>query len=48
MKKYKVIKPFFKLSEQKNYIVDDIIDLRKEEYSDMLEYVEEIKEKVKK
>ena len=48
MKKYKVIKPFFKLSEQKNYIVDDIIDLSKEEYSDMLEYVEEIKEKVKK
>jgi hypothetical protein len=27
MKKYKVIKPFFKLSEQKNYYIDDTIQL---------------------
>ena len=27
MKKYKVIKPFFKLSEQKNYSIGDTIEL---------------------
>ena len=43
MKKYKVIKPFFKLSEQKNYFLNDTIELTKEEFERMFEYVEEIK-----
>ena len=43
MKKYKVIKPFFKLSQQKNYFVSDTIELTKEEFERMFEYVEEIK-----
>ena len=30
MKKYKVIKPFFKLSEKKNYKIGDEIELSKE------------------
>ena len=48
MKTYKVIKPFFKQSEQKNYFVDDTIELTKEESEVMFEYVVEIKEKSKK
>ena len=48
MKNYKVIKPFFKLSEQKNYYIDDIICLTKEEYESISDYVIEVKEKAKK
>lgn len=48
MKKYKVIKPFFKLSEQKNYYIDDVIELTKDEYEAIFDYVTEIKEKAKK
>jgi hypothetical protein len=49
MKKYKVIKPFFKLSEQKDYYIDDIIELSDEDGKAMDWYVvlNEIK-KVKK
>jgi hypothetical protein len=43
MKKYRVIRDFYKLSEQKNYFIDDTIDLTKEEFESMFEYVEEIK-----
>ena len=45
MKKYKVIKPFFKLSEQKNYFIDDIIELTGDEAKAMDWYVVEIKPK---
>jgi hypothetical protein len=48
MKKYNVIKEFFKLSEQKHYNVDDTIELTKEEFEAMKEYVVEVKEKAKK
>ena len=34
--KFKVLKPFFKLSEQKNYEVDETIDLTKEDAEAML------------
>ena len=40
MKKYKVIKPFFKLSEQKNYNIDDIIELTSEDANNMIDYLE--------
>ncbi len=45
MKKYKVIKPFFKLSEKKNYAIDDIIELSPEDAKAMDWYVVEIKTK---
>lgn len=48
MKKYKVIQDFYKLSEHKNYFAGDTIELNKEDYDRMFEYVEEIKEKAKK
>jgi len=44
MKKYKVIKPFFKLSENKNYAIDDVIELTPEDAKAMDWYVVEIKE----
>lgn len=44
MAKYKVIKPFFKLSEKKNYSIDDEIELSKEDAKAMDWYVVEIKE----
>ena len=48
MKKYKVIKPFFKLSEQKNYSIDDIIELSDLDAKAMDIYVNEIKKDAKK
>ena len=55
MKKYKVIKPFFKLSEQKNYSIGDTIELSDLDAKAMdLDakamdiYVKEIKKEVKK
>lgn len=48
MKKYKVIKPFFKLSEQKNYVIDDEIELSDEDAKSMDWYVVAIKEETKK
>ena len=39
MKKYKVIKPFFKLSEKKNYEIDDTINLSDEDAKAMDWYV---------
>lgn len=45
MKKYKVIKAFFKLSEQKNYFIDDIIELSNDEAKAMDWYVVAIKDK---
>lgn len=44
MKSYKVIKPFFKLSEQKNYYINDTIELSIEDAKAMDWYVVEIKE----
>jgi len=44
MKKYKVIKAFYKLSEQKNYAIGDIIELSNEEAKSMNWYVVEVKE----
>lgn len=44
MKKYKVIKSFFKLSEQKNYYIDDTIELSIEDAKAMDWYVVEIKQ----
>ena len=44
MAKYKVIKPFFKLSEKKNYFINDEIELSKEDAKAMDWYVVEIKE----
>ena len=38
MKKYEVLKPFFKLSEQKNYEIGNIIELTDEDSIDMLKY----------
>ena len=43
MKKYKVIKAFFKLSEKKNYAIDDVIELTDEEAKAMDWYVVAIK-----
>jgi hypothetical protein len=45
--KFKVLKPFFKVSEQKNYEVDDTADFTKEEAEGMLNdgYLEEVKAK---
>jgi hypothetical protein len=43
MKKYKVIKAFYKLSEKKNYFIDDIIELTLIEAKKMNWYVVEIK-----
>ena len=34
--KFKVLKPFFKLSEQRNYSVDEVIELSKEDAQAML------------
>lgn len=47
MKKYKVIKDLFKLSEQKDYSVGDTIELTIEEASELLkfDFIEEIKTK---
>lgn len=36
--KYEVLKPFFKQSEQKNYIVGELIELSEEESTTMLKY----------
>jgi len=44
MANYKVIKPFFKLSEKKEYKIDDTIQLSKEEVKNLDLYVVEIKE----
>lgn len=44
MKNYKVIKPFFKLSEKKNYYIDDLIKLSDEDAKAMNWYIVEIKE----
>lgn len=48
--KYKVLKGFFKQSEQKNYAIDDVIELSEEDAENMLKYdlVEKIKETKKK
>jgi len=43
MKKYKVIKAFFKLSEQNNYAIGDTIELSLEDAKKMNWYVVEIK-----
>jgi len=43
MKKYKVIKPFFKLSEQKNYVIGDTIELSDSDAKTMNWYVVEVK-----
>lgn len=40
MEKYKVLKPFFKLSEQKNYNIGDEISLDKDSIESMLEYID--------
>ena len=45
MKKYKVIKAFFKLSEQKNYEIGDTIELSDKDAKAMDWYVVEIKTK---
>jgi hypothetical protein len=47
---FKVLKPFFKLSEQKNYLVDQTIELTKEDAEAMVKdgFLEEVKVKVKK
>jgi len=45
MKKYKVIKPFFKLSEKKNYEIGDTIELSDADAKAMNWYVIEIKTK---
>lgn len=43
--KYVALKPFFKLSEQKNYSIGDIIELSKEDAEAMLNdgFLEEVK-----
>jgi len=45
--KYVALKPFFKLSEQKNYEIGDTIELSKEDAEAMLldNFIEEVKEK---
>ena len=48
---YKVLKPFFKLSERRNYSIEEVIELSKEDAQPMVNdgFLEEIKEtKVKK
>lgn len=47
--KFKVLKPFFKLSEQKNYAIDETIELSKEDAEAMLNdgFLEEVKESKK-
>jgi hypothetical protein len=47
---YKVLKPFFKLSERKNYAIDETIELSKEDAEAMLNdgYLEQVKDKLKK
>jgi hypothetical protein len=40
MEKYKVLKPFFKLSEQKDYNIGDTIELEKEYAQTILEYID--------
>lgn len=45
MEKYNVIKPFFKLSEKKNYVIGDIIELSAEDAKAMDWYVVAIKTK---
>lgn len=40
MKKYKVIKAFFKQSEKKNYSIGDTIELSNEDAQNMLEYID--------
>lgn len=45
MKKYKVIKAFFKLSEQKNYKIGDEIELSENDAKAMDWYIVEIKNK---
>jgi len=49
MKKFEVLKPFFKNSEQKNYEIGDEIELTDEDAADMVKYdlVKEIKGKKK-
>ena len=44
---YKVLKPFFKLSNRANYAIDDVIELSKEDAQAMLNegYLEETKSK---
>ena len=44
--KFKVLKPFFKLTQQKNYIIDETIELSKEDAEAMLNdgFLEEVKE----
>jgi len=44
MKKYKVIKAFYKLSEKKNYFIDDTIELSIDDAKAMDWYVVEVKE----
>lgn len=44
MKSYKVIKPFFKLSEKKNYEIGDTIELSAEDAKAMDWYVVDNKE----
>jgi hypothetical protein len=44
MKKYKVIKAFYKLSEKKNYFIDDTIELSNDDAKAMNWYVVEAKE----
>jgi len=39
--KYKIKKPFFKLSEQKNYIVGDIIELTDAEALPLVGYLKD-------
>lgn len=44
MKKYNVIKAFYKLSEKKNYHIGDTIELTQEDAKSMNWYVVEVKE----
>jgi len=44
MKKYKVIKAFYKLSEQRNYAIGETIELSNEDAKAMDWYVVELKE----
>lgn len=45
MKKYKVVKGFYKLSDKKNYAIGDTIELSDEDAKAMNWYVVEIKSK---
>jgi beta-lactam-binding protein with PASTA domain len=44
--KYLVLKPFFKLSDRRNYSIDEVIELSKEDAQAMLKdkFLEEVKE----